>query len=71
MGILETIRGNGDLQRLNDLDRETLCREIREFLVTSVAKTGGHLASNLGVVELSVALETVTGVRRGPSVLCA
>lgn len=64
MGILETIRGNGDLQRLNDLDRETLCREIREFLVTSVAKTGGHLASNLGVVELSVALETVFDTRK-------
>lgn len=64
MGILETIRGNGDLQRLNDVDRETLCREIREFLVTSVAKTGGHLASNLGVVELSVALETVFDTRK-------
>lgn len=59
MGILETIHSNSDLQRLNDLDRERLCREIREFLVNSVAQTGGHLASNLGVVELSVALETV------------
>lgn len=59
MGILETIHSNSDLQRLNDSDRERLCREIREFLVNSVAQTGGHLASNLGVVELSVALETV------------
>lgn len=59
MGILETIHSNSDLQRLNDSDRERLCWEIREFLVNSVAQTGGHLASNLGVVELSVALETV------------
>lgn len=59
MGILETIHSNSDLQRLNDSDRERLCREIREFLVNSVAQTGGHLASNLGIVELSVALETV------------
>lgn len=59
MCILETIRSHADLQRLNDADREQLCREIRDFLVHSVARTGGHLASNLGVVELSVALETV------------
>ncbi len=36
-----------------------LCQEIRDFLVSSVSKTGGHLASNLGAVELSVAIETV------------
>ncbi len=43
-----------------------LCREIREFLINSVSKTGGHLASNLGVVELTVAIETVfdTGIDR-------
>ena len=59
MGILESIRGHKDLVKLNDAQRETLCAEIREFIVSHVAKTGGHLASNLGVVELSVALETV------------
>ena len=59
MSILESIRGHKDLVKLNDAQRETLCDEIREFLVSHVAKTGGHLASNLGVVELSVALETV------------
>ena len=36
-----------------------LCREIRDFLINSVSKTGGHVASNLGVVELTVAIETV------------
>ena len=35
----------------------TLCKELRRFLLRSVSKTGGHLASNLGVVELTVALE--------------
>ena len=59
MSILETINGHGDLVRLTDEERRQLCAEIRAFLVTNVAQTGGHLASNLGVVELSVAIETV------------
>ena len=59
MAILEKIRGHKDLVRLSDQQRSLLCREIREFIVSHVAKTGGHLASNLGVVELSVAIETV------------
>ena len=59
MGILENIKGHEDLIKLNDEQREILCAEIREFLVSSVSKTGGHLASNLGTVELSVAIETV------------
>ena len=59
VGILENIGGHEDLLRLSDEERIRLCAEIREFLVGSVAKTGGHLASNLGTVELSVALETV------------
>ena len=57
--ILQTIQGHDDLKNLNPQAREQLCGEIRDFLVEHVAKTGGHLASNLGVVELSVALETV------------
>ena len=59
MQILDKINGHGDLVKLNDSERQVLCREIREFLVENVAKTGGHLASNLGAVELTVALETV------------
>ncbi len=59
MKVLDKINGHDDLIRLDDSERQTLCQEIREFLVNSVAKTGGHLASNLGVVELSVAIETV------------
>ena len=59
MSILEKIGGHKDLLGLDATQRTDLCREIRAFLVEHVAKTGGHLASNLGVVELTVALETV------------
>lgn len=59
MELLSKISGHRDLAQLNETQRQQLCREIREFLVASVSETGGHLASNLGVVELSVALETV------------
>ncbi len=59
MNILETINGHEDLLRLSDEERLLLCQQIREYLIDSVSRTGGHLASNLGTVELSVALETV------------
>ena len=59
VSILENINGHQDLLRLNDEERKQLCREIREFLIASVSRTGGHLAGNLGVVELTVAIETV------------
>ncbi len=59
MSILENIHGHDDLRLLDEQQREQLCREIREFLVSRISKTGGHLASNLGVVELTVAIETV------------
>ncbi len=59
MNILERINGHEDLLSLSDEERTQLCREIREFLISSVSKTGGHLAGNLGAVELSVAIETV------------
>ena len=59
MCILNRINSHNDLIQLNDQERTQLCREIREFLIDNVSKTGGHMASNLGVVELSVAIETV------------
>ena len=59
MSILEKISGHGDLQRLTPEEQSLLCGEIRDFLVSRVSQTGGHLASNLGVVELTVAIETV------------
>jgi len=57
--ILERINSRDDLLQLNDQERARLCEEIREFLVANVSKTGGHLAGNLGAVELSIAIETV------------
>ena len=59
MSILQNVSGHEDLVRLTDSERTELCREIREFLIASVSHTGGHLAGNLGVVELTVAIETV------------
>ena len=59
MHILPNITGHDDLLKLNDEERLLLCDEIRQFLVSTVSKTGGHLASNLGIVELTVAIETV------------
>ena len=63
MSILDKINGHDDLLALNDEQRQELCGEVRRFLVENVSRTGGHLASNLGVVELSVALETVFDTR--------
>ena len=57
--ILERINSRDDLLQLNDEERTRLCQEIREFLIENVSKTGGHLAGNLGTVELSIAIETV------------
>ena len=59
MNILEKINGHEDLLSLTDAQRMELCDQIRQFLISSVSQTGGHLAGNLGAVELSVAIETV------------
>ncbi len=59
MGILESIHGHEDLLALSSGERADLCAEIRQFLISNVSRTGGHLAGNLGVVELTVAIETV------------
>ena len=64
MSIIENIHGHEDLKALSSEERTALCAEIREYLVSSVAKTGGHLASNLGAVELTVAVETVFNTMR-------
>ena len=63
MPILNRIYSHDDLQDLTAQDQQILCQEIRHFLVDQVSHTGGHLASNLGVVELSVAIETVYDTR--------
>ena len=55
MNILD-IKSPADIKKLNIDQLNDLCKDIRTFLINSVSKTGGHLASNLGVVELTVAL---------------
>ena len=57
--LLNEIHTRADLLRLTPQENQQLCGEIREFLVRHIARTGGHLASNLGVVELTVALHQV------------
>ena len=57
--LLNKIDSPADLKALPAGDLPDLCAEIREFLIEQISKTGGHLASNLGVVELTVALHRV------------
>ncbi len=57
--ILEQINLPKDLKKLNLKEKEELCKEIRELIIDVTAKNGGHVASNLGVVELTVALHSV------------
>lgn len=54
--ILEGIKCPNDIHKLDNKDLYKLSEEIREFLIDSVSKTGGHLASNLGVVELTLSI---------------
>ena len=57
--ILEKIHSPADVKKLSGEECRQLCEELRTFLVEQVSKTGGHLASNLGAVELTVAIHRV------------
>ena len=59
LSILEHIHSHADLAELPAERLPELCGEVREFLIDSLSRTGGHLASNLGTVELSVVLDRV------------
>ena len=59
MELLDRLNLPGDIKNLSDAELAALCDEIRQFMIRSVSKTGGHLASNLGVVELTVAIHRV------------
>lgn len=59
MKILDRVNAPSDLKGLDAEELEQLCRELRDEILTTVAKNGGHLASNLGVIELTVALHRV------------
>lgn len=59
MTVLDRISGPSDLKALNKDELEALAGDIREYLISSVAKTGGHLGPNLGVVEVTIAMHRV------------
>jgi sialic acid synthase SpsE len=56
LSLLNSISGPRDLRSLDEQQLRRLCREIRATIIETVASTGGHLGSSLGVVELTVAL---------------
>ena len=56
MSLLKTIHSPCDLKRIPVEQLPALCQEIREQIIATVSSVGGHLGSNLGVVELTVAL---------------
>jgi 1-deoxy-D-xylulose-5-phosphate synthase len=59
LAILPNLQGPGDLRGLSEDQLDTLASEIRECIISTVAKTGGHLGSSLGVVEVTLALHRV------------
>ncbi|MCC8163485.1 MAG: hypothetical protein LIO86_10095, partial [Lachnospiraceae bacterium] len=54
--VLEKINQTGDIKKISPEEYPVLAEEIRAFLIEKISRTGGHLASNLGVVELTMAL---------------
>ena len=64
MSILETINSSADVKKLSREELSKLCKELRRFEIESIAQTGGHLASNLGTVELTVAIHRVYDTSR-------
>lgn len=67
--ILDKINDDNDLRKLNRSELNTLASEIRDFLISNISKTGGHLASNLGVVELTLAMHSVFDLDAGDSII--
>ena len=59
MALLDSINSPADVKRLPEAELPTLCEELRRFLIERISQSGGHLASNLGVVELTVAIHRV------------
>ena len=57
--MLENINFDKDLKKLNKEEKEEIADDIRKYILEIVSKNGGHLASNLGVVELTIALHSV------------
>lgn len=64
MSIFERINSSNDIKKLPEEELEPLCQELRDYMISSISRTGGHLASNLGAVELTVALHRVYDTSR-------
>lgn len=64
MDILSGINSPEDVKQLDKKVLPDLCRELREFLIENISETGGHLSSNLGVVELTVAIHRIFDTSR-------
>ena len=64
LNIINKINTSDDLQKLNIKQKEELAEEIRKYILEIVSKNGGHLASNLGVVELTIALHSVFNLEK-------
>lgn len=57
--ILDRVNSTEDLKKLTIKEKKELAEDIRELIINTVSKTGGHLASNLGVVELTIAIHSI------------
>ena len=68
--VLEKIQKENDIKKLTPEELELLKDEIRQFLIESISVTGGHLASNLGVVELTMALHLCFNLPKDKIVGC-
>ncbi|MEY4365678.1 MAG: 1-deoxy-d-xylulose-5-phosphate synthase, partial [Actinomycetota bacterium] len=66
MALLPRIQSPADLTGLSEAELDELAGEIREFIVNAVSHTGGHLGSNLGAVELTIALHRAFESPRDP-----
>ena len=59
MSIIDNVNYPSDIKKLSRNELKTLAKEVRIFIIDSVSETGGHLSSNLGVIELTIALHYV------------
>ena len=59
MAVIDNINTTKDLKRLTNKEKRELSEEIRDLIIKTVAETGGHLASNLGAVELTIAIHSI------------
>ena len=65
--MIEQINSPEDIKKLTINQKQELAEEIRKYIIEIVSKNGGHLASNLGVVELTIALHSIFNVIRNVS----